>query len=627
VRDPRFAKANAWEQHKPATPEEIADARANGRRLAEGPADAALLQKGEDALKDGRPGVWQAFHDEIVAAVCEDDVRRVAWTSVLKDAFAAARVSLPTATIGKQDERMLDAASREWQERRDPFSVWRDRDPHISHHSHDLWSIGRILLRVSPVEGLRAIDSLPYPGLMKEILHLFCQEDRALIEKLISAAPPVFDEKGTWTPDRSVAALLVVDLVTKHAEALHAAVSRPLRLYGNDDHGAATELALGELEKHELPDWMRHAFDLVLARPDGGRIAIAYLAELSRERLLGRVQTQGGKQPWRVVDPALVALATVLGQARVGVGQVRDAWWTAEQLAREAAENFAKRPSVVPWSARPKINLEGEGARSLLSDGLPFLFGGAVLLGDAARSSATDLELLWSWLEELLVGRDPGLSLVHHGTSLADVPQHLGFLLSRLPDPRAVLRMAYGRLEPQRRRMLFAYRYKETYPDLESVFLLRVGLNAAVNWLDRVKDGEQAEAARDLFFSIFEAARRLWLTAVMDTGDTKRQLVIACHAFMPFLFGKRLPQALKRTLPAIANDARMLAEACVILRLNSLKAEEVSALAAEAGADLPAALHEVHQWSRLTGLADDFPEHFQKLATELGLSLAATENV
>jgi len=528
VRDPRFAEANAWEQHNPATLEEIAEARANGRRFAEGPVDAALLKKGENALEGGRPGVWQAFHDELVAAVWEDGVRRAAWTSVLKDAFEAARKSFSTTIIGKQDERMLEAASRDWQERRDPFSVWSDRDPHISHHHHELWSIGPILLRVSPFEGLRAIDSLPYPGLMKEILHLFCHEDRALVEQLISAAPPVFDDQGKWRPDRSVAALHVVDLVIKHAEALHAAVSRPMRLFGNDEHGAPTELALGDLEKHELPDWMRHAFDLVLARPDGRKIAVAYLAELSRDRLLGRAQTQGGKQQWRVVDPALVALAAVLGQARVGVSQVRDAWHGAEQLARAAAENFAKRPSVVPWSARSKIDLEGEGARSLRSDGLPFLFGSAVMLGDAATSSAADLELFWSWLEELLVGRDPGLSLVHHGTSLTDVPQHLGFLLSRLSNPSALLRMAYGRLEPQRRRMLFAHRYQEIYSDLESVFLLRVGLNAAVNWLDRVKDGEQAEAARELFFWIYEAARRLWLTAVLDTGNTKRQLVIAC---------------------------------------------------------------------------------------------------
>ena len=95
---------------------------------------------------------------------------------------------------------------------------------------------------------------------------------------------------------------------------------------------------------------------------------------------------------------------------------------------------------------------------------------------------------------------------------------------------------------------------------------------------------------------------------------------------MPFLFGKRLAEALKRTLPPIANDARMLTEACAVLRLNSLEADELRALAAEAGADLPAALHEVHQWSSLTGLADDFPEHLQKLATELGLSLAAMES-
>ena len=70
----------------------------------------------------------------------------------------------------------------------------------------------------------------------------------------------------------------------------------------------------------------------------------------------------------------------------------------------------------------------------------------------------------------------------------------------------------------------------------------------------------------------------------------------------------------------------MLTEACVILRLNSLEADEVRVLAAGAGADLPMALHDVYQWSELTGLAEDFPDHLRKLATELGLSLVAMEN-
>jgi hypothetical protein len=212
--------------------------------------------------------------------------------------------------------------------------------------------------------------------------------------------------------------------------------------------------------------------------------------------------------------------------------------------------------------------------------------------------------------------------LITHGNSLAEVPQRFGVLLSRLPSPDARLHATYAKLEPQRRRALFAFRYNEIPNDLESVVLLRVGLNVAINWLDRVKVGEQADAARNLFFWIYEAARRLWLTTVLDTENTKKQLVIDCFAFMPFLFGEEIGDALKKAIPPIAGDARLLVEACENLRRNGVEAANLPALITEAGADLIAALHDAHQWSELTGRKEDFPEHLQKLASELGIDFA-----
>lgn len=626
MRDPRFAEANDLEQHHLGTSEKIAEARARGRAIAEGPADAALLKEAQDGLEGHRAGVWHAFHDELVAAAREDAARRAAWTSTLAVAFEAARQHFSTDFASKRDEREVEAASRDWRERTDPFSVWGNRDPAVSHHYGALWSLGHTLLRIAPAEGLRAIDLLPYPGLMKEILYLFCKEDRTLIESLIEAAPLVFDDQGRWKPDRSVVALLVVELVTKHADALHGAVSRPVRAYGDEERRAAAQRASEDLEKGELPDWMRHTFDLLLRRPDGAPIALGYLAQLSRERILGRGQMHAAKDQWRAGDAALVALGAALGRGSLGVVQVRAAWTAAEERARATEEDAANRTSVRRHSAKRKNDAEGEGARSLRAEGLPFLHGAAVMLGDAATASSPDLTLFWSWLEDLLVGRDPGLSLIHHGTSLSELPQHFGFLLSRLPNPDALFRATYAKLEPQRRRALFGHKYDEIYHDLESVFLLRVGLNAAVNWFSRVKEGEKADAPRELFFWIEEAARRMWLTAVLDTGETKRQLVIACYAFMPFLFGERLDEALKRTIPCIANDARVLTEACASLRLNGVEAEQLCALAKDAGADLPAALRDLLQWWQLTGRAENFPEHVKKLATELRISFEALDS-
>jgi hypothetical protein len=626
VRDPRFAETNDRERRNIPTSEEVAEACASGRAIAEGPAEAALLGRAQDGLQGRRPAIWRAFHEEFVAAAREEAARRTAWTNALENAFEAARARLATDFSGKRDEREFEAASRDWHERTDPFAVWGKRDPHVSHHHDAIWSLGSMLLQIAPAQGLRAIDSLPYSSLMKELLYLFCQEDRALIESLIEAAPPVFDDQGQWRPERSVTALLVIELITKHAEALHGAVSRPIHLFLDEERRLAARQASDDLEKHELPSWMCHAFGLVLRRPDGVGIALGYLAQLSRERLLGRGQTPPEKDHWRAGDATLVALTAALARASVGVAQARDAWTAAEQRAHAAEEGPAKRTSVRPRSARGKNDAESEGARSLRTEGLPFLHGAAVLLGDAATASGRDLALFWSWLEELLVGRDPGLSLIHHGTSLSEVPQRLGFLLSRLPNPDALLRAAYGKLEPQRRRALFAHRYEELYHDLESVFLLRVGLNAAVNWFDWVKDGEQADAAREFFFWIHEAASRLWLTAVLDTGETKRQILVVCYAFMPFLFGERLGDALKRSIPAIANDPRVLTEACVNLRRNGIEAERLRGIIAEAGAELNGALRDVHQWSLLTGRVDAFPEHLRKLASELRVSLDAPES-
>jgi hypothetical protein len=215
--------------------------------------------------------------------------------------------------------------------------------------------------------------------------------------------------------------------------------------------------------------------------------------------------------------------------------------------------------------------------------------------------------------------------LINHGTSLTDVPQRFGFLLSRLAAPGALVRAAYAKLEPQRRRALFAHRYEELYPDLESVFLLRIGLSAAANWLDRAREGEQADAARSLFFWIYERARGLWLTGVLDTGDSKQQLVIACFAYMPFLFGDSLGEALEQAIPPLASDARMLADACANLRRNGIDAAKLRELVAAAGADLDAALRDAHQWSTLSKREEEFPEPLQKLAGELGIRADALE--
>lgn len=618
MKAPDFTEAHAMNRSNQEAPEQIEQARVGARTVAEGPADIALLEAAKNELASYRRGCWQSFHDTFVTAVRENPARQMAWAHALGQAFVTARDALATVVMLEPDEQSLHGAVEQWRNEPDPFSVW-ERLPQVPLFSDGIEYYSNILIRIHPQQGLCALDTLPYPALMSQILLVHFREDRHLIEELITAAQPVFDKRGAWRPERGVAALLVTDLIAQHARKRLDTITYAGGTLIVSDRGAPNQHT-EEVQRRELPAWMAKAFELLLQRPDGLRISLAYLGHLGRKTLTDRVTAAEGK-PWTADSAALAALAAALKRASTTVTQVRHAWVDSEHIAGNKANEDAKRDRGYPPSSNKRGDLEGEGARSLHAGGLPFLLGAAVLIGDTP-SSERELDIFWSWFEELLEKRDPGLSLITHGSSLADVPQRFGFLLARLPSPDSRLRATYERLEPQRRRALFAHRYDGVHHDLESVVLLRVGLNAAINLLDRVKVGPQAEAARELFFWIYAAARRLWLTAVLDTGETKKQLVSACFAFMPFLFGDDLGGALKQVIPPLSNDARTLADACENLRRNGVEAAKLATLVTGAGADLIAALHDAHQWSELTGRKEDFPQHLQKLAAELGIDFA-----
>lgn len=148
------------------------------------------------------------------------------------------------------------------------------------------------------------------------------------------------------------------------------------------------------------------------------------------------------------------------------------------------------------------------------------------------------------------MGRDPGLSLVRHGSSMIDVPQRFGFLLSRTPDPGALFRATYIKLEPQRRRASFAYQYEDFDRALESALLLRVGLYATANWRQR-EGGTGAEPARALFWWLYEVARRLWLTTADDFDSTTRgsfpSALLSCPFSSAIRSGRRFMAPLRRS--------------------------------------------------------------------------------
>jgi hypothetical protein len=616
MKDPRFAKASAWEYHNQGSPEQVERADACGRDIAVGPVDpTALIESAERESRSGN--VLRAFENGFLAAVLETTERQAEWATAIERSLTSACDLILHVQPRDHDARELDGAVTEWMEETDPFSVW-GRLPELHGLRYDaVWYWASRLILVDAARGLRALDTLPCPVLMKDALAIYCRQDRELIEAMIRAAPPAFDEGGSWRPGHSVAALLVTDLITEHAQSLYDTLRTAMRVTRPEQATADATQELEDVAQRELPAWMLHAFSLLLTRQDGLPIALGYLGQLSRGELIGSSRPHDPSERWSAGAAALDALATTLRRIPVGVKGVRDAWRVAEQRAHakdmleESRSRVTRRTSTVALSDK-----DGEGARPLRGEGLPLLYGAAILLGEGPTNEV-EIRAFWEWFEELLEGRDPGLSLINQGTSLTVVPQRFGFLLSRLASPDTVFSATYAKLEPHRRRALFARRYDEMYQDLESIVLLRVGLNAAANWRGQTTDDSTTEASRALFLQLFNFARRLWLTAVLDTGDTKRQLVVTCFAFMPFIFGDRLGEALKETIPPIANDSRLLADACANLRLNRIEASDLRRLVASAGADLGAALRDARQWSDITGHAKDFPAHLAQLAEEI----------
>ena len=622
MRDPRITAGRRWEEPNGIAPSLLEASRAQGLALAGDSPDPKGLRAAADALS-GPHGLWQAFHDAFVDAVRGSNDARTRWTDAIEKELGSSGTAIEAAAMLPRDKDQLRGVIDEWKKERNPYVVWGHLPQVHLFQDGDLFYWLPLLARINPARGLVALDRLPYPSLMSDILSLYLSDDRDLIREFVELSPPVFDAAGAWRCERSVAALFATDLIVRHARVLLDALAYAER---TDERAGAAHVR-DTVTRNELPQWMADTFGALVRRSDGHQIACAYLARLARGVLLGEgVPRQaavpaGPERPWTPHSLAARALTEVLRAERVTIAAVRRSWLEAEGHAQAlSAERTARRAVARRPTDNRRTDREGEGARTLYGEGLPFLFGGALLLGEKPESRDEILEL-WTWFEELLVHRDPGLSLLRHGTALGDVPQRMGFLIAHLESPEQLLRTAYRSLKPQRRRALYAHRYDELYPDSESVLLLRVAMNAAANSFDRHRfEATLVEMARSNFFWAFDAARTLWLTAVLDTEATKEHLVIACFAFMPFLFGDQLEAALKRTIPCLGKDPRLVASAAASLRANGVLHDRLARAMANAGESLEEAIRDAHAWSSLTGLDRDFPEQLRTLATELGIN-------
>ncbi|WP_437527292.1 ATP-binding protein [Sorangium sp. So ce726] len=589
---PRLDKATAQQRGRAKRGERVAMVMRAAMDLSSGPVDvAALLHVYHDS--EGLPlDALMAFQDAFVEGVLAHPARHRAWIEALQSAITTCTTTahaLPDERLDSRDQEELEAEARHWQHARDPFFVWEARrydGPLKDAAGFEL----DVLLRLDRKAWLEALDALPWPSLMRNTV---CQShiasNRELLIELIRAAPPVFDEEGRWT--RSVALLLVAELLRMHADFL-------------GDQGTQTQ-------------WLREAYGLLLTRPDGATIACGMLADLSAQHLSDVTrQPQGDESTSNV---ALETLVESLVHSGVRVAFLHRFWKEREAMTQREVRDGSARRSVRARSFKKPAHI-GEGCRQLGYEAFPLLYGSARVL-DAAGAPHEELERYWAWLVEILDGRAPGLSTAAIWSHRPQAVQPLARLLARLPAPATAWRTAYARLEPQRRRSQFLVRYEDHDSDEPSLVLVRIGLYACA-FLRAVEAAAQpGEDVNAFFWTVYDAVRRLWLTAAVDPSDSRKELVATCFAFMPTVFGDALKDALKRAAPPIATEPWLVCLAAHHLTQNGVEPRRVAEFLAAAGADLVCGLQEVFTWASLTGVKDDFLPAFKTLAGAIDLTL------
>lgn len=411
MRDPRFDDNLTWPPHREATPEELDQAGARAREIAADPAGVERIRQASQ--ENHAPSWWYAFDGALVVAIREHSSLQRAWSDSLANAVDTEKQRFPFAGERNEAARALLAAAADWRSERDPFSAWGHPSSHSQMESYYLREASKLLsqlnrlVRIDSGRGLQVCDTLPFPGMMASVFYwgYDVRKDRELIEELLLSAPTVFEGDGTWKPERSVAALLLTDLIVEHAQMLHRAVKgRIWRMRApasrDDAQAAEAERTLQAVEATELPRWMRRAFGILLRRPDGRAIALGYLAHLV-ERTYGRQTRIPGQEEkeWSAFEHGRDLLCEILVAAGVTTAQVREGWKRAEEIAADKARQLAARRMVRRMESGKRSDRVGEGARTLYGNSMSYLWGAALMLGDDPQAG-DDIDRLWSWFED-----------------------------------------------------------------------------------------------------------------------------------------------------------------------------------------------------------------------------------
>lgn len=521
----------------------------------------------------GVPGwpqsAYRVFTRRLRVAAVENKPQAQAWIAFLADVPADLAADLQHET----GQAYIEAAAA-WSKVDDAFAIFdagyrrgMDWNPITDWHRTRM----SFLLELSPDDWARTVDSLPLPHMMWDAVDTGrVSADPDLIQHLLANGPRVFDADGKWT--RSVVVLLVSDLVDDYIRSVHQNVWRAAQDWGAQGPEIVAwrergKQRLTQLEGGELRGKAEALYSTLIARPDGKPLAFEVFARMTRVMIIGEFGHRAGQ--WSANGAAIKAMTSALLKAGVQTDALR-AWWKSRE-DDERQHRVARGEQFDTSSAAP----------TLLTEGLPYLVGAIAML-ETMKADGGTVEAatrLWEWATQLLVGRDPGVDLIHVGRADSGL-QFLGYLLARQPVPRDAWKKLYGSLESQRRRAAMVA--NEVPSPRGSIDLGWTGLFACLCWGQR---GGTFDDIAALHADVLTASRYLYLTAsgIDVRGKTPLRLLVGCFAVATAVWKEHFADVAVEMLTPLANDPVAMRDVFAALTANKVPPETIAAIAARLG--------------------------------------------
>ena len=552
---------------------------------------------------------WHEFEGAFVKCLAGD--LRSEWIQFILTRFDVRLENIDclfVRTNGDVVEAINDEA-REWDIRRriEPWAIWTDSWPHVN--LAEYW-----LLRLLPQIDLRAwLDATEYIrspswlgaiGAASEI-----KLDRLLLLQVVKEAGKAFDD---WRPTGNVVALIATRWVVEHAKQLNNVFEGKSR---QDEVDGLQELQ--QFRAKELPDYLDMAFETLLAREDGGPLAMHLSAHLGET--ITRPSSRG---TWIAADPAnfdidvhiVDRLALAIRNHGFSLKQFRQLDGKRDRAAKDW--NLKKPVTNTVSSLQPPehqvVPVTGEADRIRSASALPVWLAAFahVYANEPARTD--ELNELWNLLTMVLSSRDAGFQLVRNDeTHSVRVVEWMAHVLANTGRSVELWNKAYGDLEPQRRQAQFAYRYGQYDANEPSWVLARVGLRAC--WL--LPDNLQFERVA-LYRAVETAIRRLWLTCRQEIGLDWRMLYAKCMASVFEVFHEEAEGELSFLWQRVVSNRWLVCASAAMLLDQGISVESLRNAATAAALDLCALLDEQRNWvNRAAEL--EYPPGFDKLLDAL----------